>query len=224
MPIMRPTVQNCFIPQNYTSSPEVIKNCLQEVLEQRILKPQAGEPDNEDMTKKKREQIIKAHMEKYTTKYYESDRRWHSFLPDETLPRKQKPIAKRRWEDLENAIVAFYESNEQTQQRKFLTLRNLYPECEPENYIFIQNGKRLSVHSVDWFYEKYCRDLNIIKKGNHKTRKTCLTKIGDNPNINLKDAMEFAGHKDAKTFINHYCFSRYSDEQKRIELEKTLNN
>jgi hypothetical protein len=49
---MRPTVQDCFIPQNYTSSPEVIKNCLQEVLEQRILKPQAGEPDNEDMTKK----------------------------------------------------------------------------------------------------------------------------------------------------------------------------
>ena len=51
-----------------------------------------------------------------------------------------------------------------------------------------------------------------------------LTKIGDNPNINLKDAMEFAGHKDVKTFITHYCFSRYTDEKKRMELEKTLNS
>lgn len=71
--------------------------------------------------------------------------------------------------------------------------------------------------------KKYCRDLNIVKKGYHKARKTALTKLGDNPNINQKDAMEFAGHKDVKTFIKHYCFSRYSDEQKRLELEKTLN-
>ena len=35
--------------------------------------------------------------------------------------------------------------------------------------------------------------------------------------------MEWAGHRDVKTFITHYCFSRYSDEQKRNELEKTLN-
>ena len=81
----------------------------------------------------------------------------------------------------------------------------------------------ISANSIDWYYEKYCRDLNITKKGNHKARKTALTKIGDNPNINLKDAMEFAGQKDVKTFITHYCFSRYSDEQKRLELEKTLN-
>lgn len=32
-----------------------------------------------------------------------------------------------------------------------------------------------------------------------------------------------AGHRDVKTFITHYCHSRYSDEQKRNELEKTLN-
>lgn len=34
--------------------------------------------------------------------------------------------------------------------------------------------------------------------------------------------MNWAGHRDVKTFINHYCFSRYSDEQKRQELEKHL--
>ena len=65
--------------------------------------------DNEDMTKKQRENIIKKHMEQFTTKYYESDKRWHSFLPDESHPRKIKPIAKRKREDLEDVIVAYYE-------------------------------------------------------------------------------------------------------------------
>lgn len=448
MPFVKPIIQDEFIPENYTSSPVIIKNCLQEVLEDSIVKTQANMPDNEEMTKKQRENIIKEHVEKYTTKYYESDKRWHSFLPDETHPRKMKPIAKRKKEDLEYAIISYYEANKKEEKRKAITLRTLYPEwfaykwqetnnsnymkhidgewkhhyesypiidhlviefttlelknwarkkiidghlqkkqyynmaiiirqilaylvelgelpvnhfaefkinpslfapveekepeyevfneeeekqtkerafaefeanpkrtaplavvlnfslglrvgelvalkwkdlktpylhirrmeqrqydrsengewnlrieivehtkteagfrtiyvvssaleifekikesnlqngysCEPEDFIFMSSiGKRMAVQSVDWYYQKYCRDLGIVKKGNHKVRKTCLSKIGDNPNINLKDAMEFSGHKDVKTFIKHYCFSRYSDEQKRLELEKTLN-
>ena len=43
--------------------------------------------------------------------------------------------------------------------------------------------------------------LGIAKMGNHGARRTALTKIADNPNINLKDAMEWAGHRDIKTFI-----------------------
>lgn len=448
MIFVKPTVQDFLIPQNYTSSPEIIKNCLQEVLEGSILKLQASAPaDDEDMTKKQRENIVKKHMEQYTTKYYESDNRWHSFLPDENNPRKKKPIAKRKWEDLEEAIVDFYLQKEQSEKRKCITLRSLYPEwfaykwkdtnnssymnhinydwkrfydsdgivdrpivelttlelknwarnkiiserlnkkqyynmsviirqsldylvelgelsanpfsnfkvkpslfmpivekeaeyevfneieeqrikefalkdfarndeltsalavvanfslglrvgelvalkwkdlkeaylhirrmeqkqyeqtadgkwhyhievvehtksnagyriiyvvssaleifgqikqanlqkgfsCEAEDYVFVYRGKRITSQAIDKKYERYCRELGIVKKGNHKTRKTCLTKIADNPNINLKDAMQFSGHKDVQTYIRHYCFSRYSDEQKRNELEKTLN-
>lgn len=95
--------------------------------------------------------------------------------------------------------------------------------CEPEDFIFLYRGNRISSKSITNKYEKYCKALGIIKKTNHKARKTCLTKIADNANINLKDAMEFGGHKDVQTYIKHYCFSRYSDEQKREELEKTLN-
>ncbi|MCH5261960.1 MAG: tyrosine-type recombinase/integrase [Lachnospiraceae bacterium] len=399
------------------------------------------------MTKKQREYILKKHMEQYTTKYYESDNRWHSFLPDETHPRGMKPIAKRKWEDLENVIVEFYQQQEQSEKRKRITLRRLYPEwfaykwqdtnnssymnhinydwkrfydndsivdrpivelttlelknwarnkiiseklnkkqyynmsviirqsleylvelgelsanpfsafkikhslftpivekepeyevfneveeqqikefalkdfernvelttalavvlnfslglrvgelvalkwkdlkdsylhirrmeqkqyeqlpegkwhyhievvehtksyagyrtiyvvssaleiferikqanlqkgfsCGAEDYIFLYRGKRITSQAIDKKYERYCRELGFVKKGNHKTRKTCLTKIADNPNINLKDAMQFSGHRDVQTYIKHYCFSRYSDEQKRNELEKTLN-
>lgn len=448
MGICRPIVQECFVPAQYTSSPEIIKNCLQEVLSDSIINLQVSAPDeNEDMKKKQREILIKKHMEQYTTKYYESDRRWHSFLPDETHPRKMKPIAKRKWEDLEQAIFDYYKAQEQAEQRKRLTLRLLYPEwfaykwqdtnnssymkrihhdwkryyendeivdrpiiefttldlknwarnkiiaekltkkhyynmaviirqcldylvelgeldgnqfsnfkihptlftpitpkepeyevfseteeqqikeyaqkdfirndeltsalavvanfslglrvgelvalkwkdlkepylhirrmeqkqyeqmpdgnwnyhievvehtksnagyrtiyvvssvleifakikaanlqkgfsCDPEDYIFLYRGKRITSQAIDKKYERYCKELGFVKKGNHKARKTCLTKIADNPNINLKDAMQFSGHRDVQTYIGHYCFSRYSDEQKRKELEKTLN-
>ena len=448
MEIVRPTVQEWCIPQQYTASPEIIKNCLQEVLEEGILKSQVSAPVNdEDMTKKQRENIIKKHMEQYTTKYYASDNRYHSFLPDEKHPRKMKPIAKRKWEDLEQVIVDYYMQQEQSEKRKKLTLRTLYPEwfaykwqdtnnssymnhidydwkrfyendsiidrpiveyttlelknwargkiisekltkkvyynmaviirqsleylvergelmanpfsafkinpslftpveekeaeyevfseeeeqrikeyalqdferntelttalavvlnfslglrvgelvalkwkdlkgsylhirrmeqkqyeqsaegkwhydidvvehtksdagyrtiyvvssalevfekiknanlkrgfpCGAEDYILVYRGKRITSQAIDKKYTRYCKDLGFVKKGNHKTRKTCLTKIADNPNINLKDAMQFGGHRDVQTYIKHYCFSRYSDEQKRNELEKTLN-
>lgn len=448
MQIVRPTVQEWCIPTQYTSSPEIIKNCLQEVLSEGMMYSQVSAPaDNEDMTKKQRENIIKKHMEQFTTKYYESDRRWHSFLPNETHPRGMKPIAKRKWEDLEAVILAYYEEQEQSNKRKKITLRTLYPEwfaykwqdtnnsgymshidgewkryyendpivdrpvvefttlelknwarnkiitgklnkkqyynmaiiilqsleylvelgelpcnhfaelkikaslftpvipkeakqevfieveekklkelaaaefaehpnrtaalavlinfslglrvgelvalkwkdlkdsylhirrmeqkqyehlengkwkkhlevvkhtksdagyrtlyvvssamelfdkvkeanlrngysCDAEDYIFMYRKHRITANSIDSHYERYCKQIGIAKKGNHKVRKTALTKVADNPNINLKDAMEFAGHRDVKTFINHYFFSRYSDEQKRQELEKTLN-
>ena len=126
MEIVRPIVQDWYVPAQYTSSPEIIRNCLQEVLEDSILKPQVSAPANEDMTKKQRENILKKHMEQFTTKYYESDNRWHSFLPDENSPRKMKPIAKRKREDLENAIVEFYQQQDQSEKRKRLTLRTLF--------------------------------------------------------------------------------------------------
>ncbi|MBQ7954742.1 MAG: tyrosine-type recombinase/integrase [Lachnospiraceae bacterium] len=408
MEIVRPIVQECFIPAQYTSSPEIIKNCLQEVLSEGMMYAQVSAPAyNEDMTKKQRENIIKMHIEQFTTKYYESDRRWHSFLPDDTHPQGRKPIAKRKWEDLESVILAYYEEQEQSNKRKKITLRTLYPEwfaykwqdtnnfgymnhidgewkryyendpivdrpvvefttlelknwarnkiitgklnkkqyynmaiiirqsleylvelgelpcnhfaehpnrtaalavlinfslglrvgelvalkwrdlkdsylhirrmeqkqyeqlengkwkkhlevvehtksdagyrilyvvssamelfdkvkeanlrngysCEAEDYIFMYRKHRITANSIDSHYERYCKQIGISKKGNLKARKTALTKVADNPNINLTDAMEFAGHRDVKTFINHYCFSRYSDEQKRQELEKTL--
>lgn len=70
MEICRPIVQECFVPVQYTSSPEIIKNCLQEVLSDSIINLQVSAPDeNEDMKKKQREILIKKHMEQYTTKY-----------------------------------------------------------------------------------------------------------------------------------------------------------
>ena len=63
MEIVRPIVQECFVPAQYTSSPEIIKNCLKEVLNEGIMDSQVSAPDEiEDMTKKQRENIIKKHI------------------------------------------------------------------------------------------------------------------------------------------------------------------
>lgn len=105
---------------------------------------------------------------------------------------------------------------------KEANLRNGYT-CEDEDFIFMYRKHRITANSIDSHYERYCKQIGISNKNNHKARKTALTRVADNPNINLKDAMEFAGHRDVKTFIIHYCFSRYSHKQKRQELEKTLN-
>ena len=61
------------------------------------------------------------------SKYYESDNRWHSFLPDEGHPRKMKPIAKRKWEDLEKVIVEFYQAQEESEKRKKDDLADVLP-------------------------------------------------------------------------------------------------
>lgn len=102
---------------------------------------------------------------------------------------------------------------------KEANLQNGYT-CEAEDYIFMYRKHHITANSNDRHYERYCKQIGNSKKGNHKAPKTALTKVADNPNITLKDAMEFAGHRDVKTLINHYCFSRYSDEQKRQELKK----
>jgi len=156
MIIRRPTVQECFIPEQYTSSPEIIKNCLQEVLSEGMIATQVSAPvETEDMTKKQRENILKNHMEQYTTKYYESDRRWHSFLPDETHSRKMKPIAKRKWEDLEQAIIDYYTEQEESNKRKRITLRTLYPEWFDYKWPETNNSAYMKRIHHDWkrFYE-----------------------------------------------------------------------
>lgn len=44
MGIVRPIVQECFIPEQYTSSPEIIKNCLKDVLNEGIINSQVSAP------------------------------------------------------------------------------------------------------------------------------------------------------------------------------------
>ena len=76
MEIVPSIMQECFIPIQYRFSPEAIKNCLQEVLSEGNINSQVSAPANNDyMTKKHRDDIIKKHMFPMTLvppKYLES--------------------------------------------------------------------------------------------------------------------------------------------------------
>ncbi len=155
------------------------------------------------------------HIRRMEQKQYEQldGEKWHYHI--DVVAHIKSDAGYRTIYVVSTALELFERIKEANLQRGF--------SCEPEDYIFLYRGKRISSQAIDKKYMRYCKELGIVKKGNYKPRKTCLTKIADNPNINLKDAMQFSGHRDVQTYIKHYCFSRYSDEQKRNELEKTLN-
>lgn len=163
MEIVPSIMQECFIPIQYRFSPEAIKNCLQEVLSEGNINSQVSAPANNDyMTKKHRDDIIKKHTEQYTTKYYESDRRWHSFLPDENSPRKKKPIAKRKWEDLADEIVAYYEAQEEDTKRKRITLRQFYPEWFTYKWQDTNNSNYMK--HIDGEWNRFYADDPIVDR------------------------------------------------------------
>lgn len=68
---------------------------------------------------------------------------------------------------------------------KEANLRNGY-SCGAEDYIFMYRKHRITANSIDSHYERYYKQIGIAKKGNHKARKTALTKVADNPNNQLK--------------------------------------
>lgn len=155
------------------------------------------------------------HIRRMEQKQYEqsAEKKWHYDIS--VVEHTKSDAGYRTIYVVSSALEVFEKIKDANLKRGF--------SCGAEDYIFIYRGKRITSQAIDKKYTRYCKELGFVKKGNHKTRKTCLTKIADNPNINLKDAMQFGGHRDVQTYIKHYCFSRYSDEQKRNELEKTLN-
>ena len=155
------------------------------------------------------------HIRRMEQKQYkeDTDGSWHYQI--EVVEHTKSDASYRTIYVVSSALEIFAKIKEYNLQRGF--------SCDAEDYIFIYRNKRITSQAIDKKYVRYCKELGFVKKGNHTRRKTCLTKIADNPNINLKDAIQFSGHKDIQTYIKHYYFSRYSDEQKRNELEKTLN-
>lgn len=63
-----------------------------------------------DMENMKNKEYLSKH--KYKIYYSESDKRWHSYLPDKTSKSGRKPIAKTQKENLEQAIIDFYKDLE----------------------------------------------------------------------------------------------------------------
>lgn len=75
---------------------------------------------------------------------------------------------------------------------------------------------RLSYNAADRKLRKLCVRLDSVVKSPHKCRKTCISTLLDNPNVNNKTVQRFAGHKDFATTQRYYNFDR-SDKQEQAE-------
>ena len=81
---------------------------------------------------------------------------------------------------------------------------------------------RLSYNSADRKLRKLCIRLDSEMKSPHKCRKTCISTLLDNPNVNNRTVQKFAGHSDLATTYKFYNFERKSKEEQAEAIDNAL--
>lgn len=91
-----------------------------------------------------------------------------------------------------------------------------------KGYLFIKNGKRISHNQIEQLLRKYCMQLGICSKSNHKIRKTFISTLYDN-GVNINTIREMVGHEDEKTTLRCYIYDRFNDSDIENMLENALS-
>lgn len=81
---------------------------------------------------------------------------------------------------------------------------------------------RLGSNAADHKLRKLCNRLDIHAKSPHKCRKTCISTLLDNPNVNNRTVQRFAGHRDLSTTYTYYNFERKSKEEQAEAIDRAL--
>lgn len=90
------------------------------------------------------------------------------------------------------------------------------------DYIFLNENGRIKARSLDTKIRKYCKHINISEKSMHKIRKTYISTLIDNQNININYIRQQVGHTDERTTYGNYCFNRKPKDLTQQEMEKSL--
>lgn len=88
-------------------------------------------------------------------------------------------------------------------------------------YIFLDDNKRIIRKRLDTQIRKYCKMLNIEAKSMHKIRKYYISALKSS-NVEDNEIKRLAGHKDLTTTFNSYCFSVRSHDETRQQLISAL--
>lgn len=91
------------------------------------------------------------------------------------------------------------------------------------DYLFMENGKRISHYCIQSRLFRGCQTINIPVKSAHKIRKTYISTLID-ANINIDEIRRFAGHSDERTTFGNYCFNRETSQETKNKIETALNN
>ncbi|MDD4113104.1 MAG: tyrosine-type recombinase/integrase [Herbinix sp.] len=85
---------------------------------------------------------------------------WYTYLPDEKHPRKRRQIKRKTKADLENAIVDFYNADNEEELVKKVTLKSLYYEWL--DYKALHMNATTSIRRIDNDWVKYYLNDPII--------------------------------------------------------------
>jgi len=81
---------------------------------------------------------------------------------------------------------------------------------------------RLSYNAASNKLAKLCARIDSVKKSPHKLRKTCLSALLDNPNVNNRTVQRYAGHGDITTTLRYYNFDRSTKEEQAKAINDAL--
>lgn len=144
----------------------------------------------------------------------------YSRNPDGTWNTASRVIIDRTKSDVGNRNVYLT-----TKARKILDTifkTNIQHGYDNSGYIFMNERGRIKSSALDSRIRKYCNHIHISEKGMHKIRKTYISTLIDNENININYIREQVGHADERTTYNNYCFNRKPKDLTELEMEKSL--
>lgn len=114
----------------------------------------------EDMRKSQRERYLKEHEYKV---WQGKNLRWLTYLPDETKADNRRLISKASKKELDEAIIAYYDKEEQAKQRKQITLFGIYEEWLAYKAVHVRASSYMRRIDNDW-KRYYLKDEIVSKK------------------------------------------------------------
>lgn len=91
---------------------------------------------------------------------------------------------------------------------------------EDDGFLFLnsKNGTRTTTKAVFTYMQNVCKKAGLRQKGNHKIRKTVISRWVEN--FNIDTARRMAGHESEKTTLRNYCFDQRNIEDILDKFEK----
>lgn len=111
----------------------------------------------DEMNKQKRKEILGKHE---FSIWLSTDGRWKTKVYDSSKDNGKRTIAKSKKEDLEDAIVAYYEKNEKEEYLKNITIHNLYSDWQ--DYKILNGCAESTIPRIDSDWKTYYLTSDII--------------------------------------------------------------
>lgn len=96
----------------------------------------------------------------------------------------------------------------------------ILPDSEPDAFIFVRDGSRITSRQINYVLEKACTSIGIPVKRSHKIRKTVASRLASG-NVPLDFIREMLGHSNLSTTLG-YIYNPLSEKETYTLMSKAL--